>query len=487
MTMSIIETAIYKDRIVRFPLKMGTSKNRNLRYIVAGICFFVIFVLSFLYEMDKTFLLDTDSTFISILRNIGQLGYIPRSVISGVLFVVAALCGQEGDKVALKFNNKMLYLWVLMNGTFILSGCFHDIQEGFLISQVAVFVAVPLFYLLWMQNDNLYDLYMIFSISIVLFTFIVAVVYIVCFPYGEVYVIGVTEDGSVIHKAIQTFETNSGRYLGMMPNPSRVAHFATPGAICSLYLFYALGGWKRWLPVLTLGLSFSWAILAMSRAAVCSIGLAVVGFVVIYFKERHNWQRLIAAILLTAVVASAGYFAVNRGEDNSNLFSKGIVAEQVMAKTDDSGFGGRFQISGDANSFFSGRLGIWMAFLKNLNFSGHDHRYYYPLRVKDPSTSSYYYFAYPHNVALDYGYRCGIMTGLLFLIIELAGVWYCAKVMFSGKRRLIRGETFAIMCILAFIIIGNIESVDHVFTRIILVLFYLALVPLFAPDKNELA
>ncbi len=478
---------------ISLPISIGTEKNRRGRYVIAGICFLLIFAIPYVYEMNMSYLADESSILQTVLRSIKELGYFERSLISGMMLLIAALCGIENRKIKLQFNTITLYLWVMMNITFIVSGLFHDIQEGFLFSQIVIFITIPLFYIGWMQSGKTRELYTIMSFSVVLLTLITTIICMIWFPTGELYLTYLTDKGTWMNKAVSTI-TNDFRYMGTTFNPSRVAHFTTPGAICSMYLIYVWKGWRKILPAITLGFSISLAFMAVSRAAVISILLAGIGFAVIIFKKKKNWKSIIAVIVIISVSASSCYYVISRGEDKLNVFSNSIIASKVYAsepkeEEDEveeklSVIGERFQISGTLNKITSGRIVIWLTFLEKLNISGHDYRYYYPLRVKDTESNNYFFFSYPHNVVLDYAYRCGIFTGVLFLLLELLLLLFCLRTLFSRGNNIGDGAVFTIVGGLAFFVTSNVESVDHVFTRIILVVFYMALIPLFAPKQN---
>ena len=489
MDLSIDEKSIILDE------DETSSTGMKIRCIVAGVCFFVIFLLAYMYEMDKGYFDENASGFMGMLLGMGHLSYLPRSIISGLLLLVAALCGKPRISKGISYNKLFAYVWLLMNLTFIIAGLFHDIEEGFLISQIFVFIAVPLFYLGWMQRGNLDRLYTVFAISVAAFYLITVIVCIIWFPYGSEYVKhNVTASGREVEVVMSTLDPAGVRYMGLMPNPSRIAHFATPAAICSLYLIYRAKGYISWLPAITLGASVSMAVLAISRASIISIALAGVGFLVIYFREKLSWKKLLISLLSAVIAFNAGYFLVNRGQDKLDIYSNVLniqesyaaneADEKKQAEDEDSQVQNRFKLSGTINGVASGRVGIWLAFINRMNLQGHDVRYYYPLRVMNPDNNTYFYFSYPHNVVIDYGYRCGLITGILFLLLEIMGLVYCLKTMFSRKRKPQKGELFAVMGILAFMVTGNVESVDHVFTRIILVVFYLSLIPVFAKKEK---
>ena len=485
-----------KNKIVESVfIKRLFALDIKTRCVLIGICFFIIFFLSYMYEMDKSYFADDAAGFMGFLKKVGQLSYRPRSIISGMLFLIAACCGLQRGKINIKRNEGIFYIWFLMNATFIIAGVFHNIEEGFLIAQIFVSIAVPIFYIGWMQSDNLDKLYWAFSIAVVTFYMITVIVCMIWFPYGSEFVkTQLTTSGKTITHVLSTLDVSGVRYMGVMDNPSRIAHFATPAAVCSLYLIYKASKRLCWIPAVSLGLAISMAVLCVSRASMISIALAVIGFIIICIEEKISWKRLLVLLVVIIISFNTGYFITNRGEDNLKLYSNNSIVETTYAENKEKLYESeeteseimkRFKESGTLNQLSSGRIGIWHAFLINMNLSGHDVRYSYPLRVIVPNEKRCFYFSYPHNVAIDYGYRCGVITGILFMLLEITGLMYCIRALFSKKHTPIKGEAFAIMGMLAFLITGNVESVDHVFTRIILVVFYLSLIPVFVKNKND--
>jgi hypothetical protein len=115
------------------------------------------------------------------------------------------------------------------------------------------------------------------------------------------------------------------------------------------------------------------------------------------------------------------------------------------------------------------------------------------MRVLNSAGTGYTYFSMMHNVILEFSMRCGWVTGLILLGIELWTIVFCIGVLFGRKRRITDARVFAVFGIAAFLLFGNVEPINEAFFRSLMLVYYLSIIPVFTfgsdfhwPTKKKL-
>lgn len=133
----------------------------------------------------------------------------------------------------------------------------------------------------------------------------------------------------------------------------------------------------------------------------------------------------------------------------------------------------RFQISGlNLDQLSSGRLGIWIAYLRATSWKGHS--------VDEIVVGDKDYRMWAHNVIIELAYRFGIGVALLYLFIMIYSGVYVLKSTFSKKfYEQNRHCFFPTLAITSFCVISMLEMVMFPLERDFVLLYFIGITPLF--------
>lgn len=450
------------------------EKSGHVKYAAAAFCFVIIFSLSVILHIDKSVFYDTSTVFMSILDSLHRMGVAQIALIDAAL-LAAVLCLRQKRNLEAKSNWYISLLWYTWNILFVTAGLTHNIGSGYLLSQVIIMIALPLLYRK-RKDGGIAELLDSAAMAVIAVMLAVTVIHMICFPYGSVTHYIVNDDGS--RTAWQLWSTYLNRYRGITSNPNILGEFMTMGILSSLYLIYRDTGKKYILYAIVLGFCIGQAVMSISRTALLSEILLFVAWMILYGKSRKGFRKFLLILLIAVLSALLTYFIINRGTDNYGLLSS-LQAPVAVYAADGSSITQRLEKSTDLNTFSSGRIEIWKIYLDHLNMGGHDVSYSYPIRVMNTLGNGYNYYSLAHNVALEYAYRCGIPTGILFLAQEILSFAFCIRVIFMRRNKMKDEYVFSVLAITAFLVTGSLEPISEVFTRPLLLIYYLALLPIF--------
>jgi len=100
------------------------------------------------------------------------------------------------------------------------------------------------------------------------------------------------------------------------------------------------------------------------------------------------------------------------------------------------------------NELSTGRIAIYLEYLKNLSFIGHSYERMY---IESEAAATY-----AHNVFLQTAYNCGIIAGVVYLA-------YCVFCLVYGLRRYLKKDQFSlysVMAISTYVVCGMFESME---------------------------
>jgi len=452
------------------PIYRINRNNKTLRYTIIQVCMFLLFsniLIGYSYtRLDTTILLNR---IIISLVNIGDLG---RSIIGTILLVIIIFSSIEEKPHVIPWKWYIFDIWMLFNIVVVIVGCMHEIGEGLLISQLVVMLLLPLFYFVWQINGNIEVIFNLLSRAIVILVFCYSIICLVNYP----------------------IETIGMRYEASTHNPNLLGFFAVVGCVASYYLINSQNKFLSFCAQISSGITIGFAIFSVSRSALISIVLSTIVWLIMMIKQGNCVKKIIVTIVVVCMSFSVFYFSVNRGSDNYDIYSNFVNSSYAYTNsTENSGSNNgtqsviidRIDDFSNLNQYSAGRIGIWKLYLDELNYTGHNVLYSLPIRVIKYDGTGTYYYMYAHNTALEFAFRTGIPSGILFIIIKLFAIIYCIKSILSKREEMNEYDLFIIMAILSFITISSVESVEFLFSRDITLIFYFACIPLFLNEKKE--
>ncbi|WP_269476860.1 O-antigen ligase family protein [Hominibacterium faecale] len=401
-----------------------------------------------------------------------------RAIAGGITLIIFCIFSIKGPLKRVQWSLGFSSIWFIFALLMLLSGFDHAVGDGYRLSGWIILLGFPCLAFIWNNRGDYEVLYRLVSKAI-------CVVSVAYFLFCLI---------------IQPEQASLDRYTGTIDNPNTLGLMAVSGIISASYLFTSTKNY-RWIFSISFGTSVTLGVYSVSRNAIITILLLLI-VISIYmcrvfkykgYSIRVSIKRYILGVLGFTVISLLCIIIFGMGmSSEKNIVSAASLEptkeinlahwKSAAEVTADSAVGPeknplkeRFTTEGkDLNSFSAGRVEIWKAYIQQLNLKGNDIKgSEFPIG----DTSSKYLAA--HNVYLEISYRSGIIAGLLFLIFVLIAAIKALCCLFRRKEYK-EYDLFIIMAIGAYGCTSLFESLVHPFSRSIVFLFYLAVIPFLA-------
>ena len=440
---------------------INTEKNRKVRDVLVFLCFFAIFVLILVFISRPAMFKDEAGELSSLETALLGLNQFQNAIICGTILLIATLLSVENGIKKVPWNWFIGYIWLFLSVLIVISGLFHNIGSGSIVSQVIIALILPMLFLAWHSRDDSERLYVLVSYAIIALVFIVGFMSILAYPLAD-----------------NTIANNSTRYMSFLNNPNRLGFFATTGAVAAVYLCGYMKKFWIIIPAAALGICLQFAWLCKARSSALAILLLLVLWMLLHLKNKDSVKKLLAFILIAAVVCGATAPFITREAPEKAAYNSVPIPLVAVAKAAEGDALERLQSGDDTGDYTSGRIAAWKEYVKYINITGNDASYYLPIKAIDEESGFSVYYSLAHNTPLEVAFRSGIPAGILFLLLELIALWYVIVRLLGRRKNLNRADLFACPAMLAFIIISTVESLveslNGIFTTNVSVMFFLA-------------
>lgn len=364
-----------------------------------------------------------------------------------LLFVVVIMSIKEEVKVVQWRTS--LSLTLLLFASFVVGiGLMHSIGYGYGFFGLKLLTIYPCLYIVWNNREDYEKLFDKISIAFI----ITGMGYFVWFAYMD----------------YTDSETVAGaRHLGGMANANFVSFIGLIICCSALYCLYRSIRKKR---KSSIEISFfATAIITgsvliakgASRTAILVVvaNAFIVAFFLIKNSEKKNAKKMgvvIGAILIVLMIV---------------IIVIGVGRESTFLE--------RFDFTNkDANQFTSGRIDIWGNYATRLNLLGHD------MSEVDYDVLTNNITWHAHNTFLEYGYRCGVLTGMFCILFQLIAGIITLSIMFS-KRGNRDYEVFVVIFTVHYLIMSLLDIATIPMTNYGAFFFYICVAPLFKKDEAK--
>lgn len=397
-----------------------------------------------------------------------------------LFFVVLIIMFSINDRISkVSFNAPIMCIYYLFIISIFTARVFHPLRGGRVVFAVTLLV-FPAFYIIW-ENRKEYEwlfcrtayIWMITSLLFYIASFI-------CLPPDS-------------------WHFYMGRYTGLATTPNRIGLVSTCLIAASLYML--MQEKHTVMAILSTGVGFTEVWISGSRTAfLADVVIAVVYTIVIlrkkdiFFKKDQIKPLLGLGIAICVGMAGArmaevpavnfGYngistmreltdsgdkytdeeiveYGIDTPENNNNSFLNNIGLYVYAEEAEDSNaqenepykehqgstIAERMTGYNEQEDFSNGRLEIYKQVIDSVNLIGHDMKeepLYYTNAVNGKTR-----IMGAHNTPLDFTYTCGIISGLLCLMLELMAAYYVLGFLFSKKTERL-GAAYAVMVIAGF-------------------------------------
>ncbi|PID82501.1 MAG: hypothetical protein CSB16_00940 [Clostridiales bacterium] len=323
--------------------------------------------------------------------------------------------------------NKTLYLSVfLIAVAYTVSSFLLSIPSRFVIAG-SLAVAIPSLGLILSDSENKSIFFIGFSIGQIILLIALILISIVLAPLGEL------------------------QYSSVLLNPNYLMITVVPIIICIIYLIELTikNKNKKMIVFLYIMLGFALSLLFLSQSrtgGLTFIAILITWLVFMYLKKerkRNLFYKIISIFIVSFVALQILIFAlvsVNRVIlENEILFfgkayiysinSHGYIEDLNTSEKEEVLIDGESNTSGylfnknmerygkgifSKGRFGSGRLDIWEATIKKLNYTGHDSNELFFVSSRPRK-----FMTYTHNAYLQVGYFFGIPAMILFIVFIL--------------------------------------------------------------------
>lgn len=381
---------------------------------------------------------------------------------------------------------KTVYIPYVIAGLMILAATLdHNLGPAYQAFPLVMLVAFMCLFYVW---GNRRDYTKLFECAAKAYILFIGVIFIICVIYYPYYSNSLSEYVYV--------------YAPFGINPNGVAKIFLPGAASGLFMLTLRSSKKiRFLYGAAAGISLAVVVLADSRAGFICTALLMAAYVLfLVFNSRDAAgteglkKYLVNSVIILAVITVAcgvGIFVIKNvsPQINSALISQPKTTQDKVAEKNETIDAGEreaviaerisyadaaiaeSELLTNLNHFTAGRISIWTVYFQNMTWQGSDELMFYDTE-------------YAHNQYIELSYKAGIMTGIMYLIFNLAaGALIMISFFRRGKRK--QYVYFQVFAYLVFIVISMLDTGILPFERGFIFLYYISLAPLFTLEAKE--
>ena len=392
--------------------------------------------------------------------------------ILGSAVVVAMTFFSINQKMSFVIWNKWIYYPMVLFGLgILLIGQIHSVGDGFVMYAIDLMLIFPAFYFVWNNRKDYDTLFRMMSAALMIGA-IISFIYCTYLAYrGEMI---------IYENRVSGHKTNSN-YLGMM------------GVAVLISGLYILSKYKNskgisLLAGATIGIGITYVIISVSRTSIIAVVICLITAMIFSIKrKKYQGKRLFGRIkmmhvLLAVIMVAVFIVGINLNDINYRALQNKESAEainDIPTTTDETEvITGRMGTGGQtANSFSSGRIGIWKVYYQHLSWLGR------PLNeiMEELQTESE---TRAHNNFLEYYYRCGYIVGTFYLIFFIA-TGIAGLLMLVKKKYYRASDAFVVMNIGTYSVFALLEISMLPFIRLIPCLFFLSIAPVLVTQDSK--
>lgn len=380
--------------------------------------------------------------------------YIPSCTLLGIVIIL----GVKESFFIKKVHPIVFICWIIITLSIAINGFIYNHDE---LSELVIWLIIlPLFYFVWNgQEERLFPL-LAKGISL---SFI---------PY--------------IFSSIILVPITGGRYAGILSNTNVAAMFLTVIIICTTFLlFNKCKTITAILYSIEIGAAGILLFYTSSRGGMYASAFAILALLIILFIKKYNWRVIILKI--TGIIASIFIFSqllipISLGYHNliskithnpiSNHLSIAEIQDEIKNTSID-----RFNNKpSNLNEYSTGRVDLWTIYAKELNILGHkatDVVYRNDGTIEGRSS---------HFTQLQFAYNYGIFAGISLLVIHIFSS--LASITYAFKQKMYF-SVFPFIVTIGYGLYSVIEANVTTFGRIIIILYYISIIPLLNRKTNK--
>lgn len=444
-----------------------SEKTRDLLFVLGGLG---IVLLIFMHN-----------------ASMARFRFIFFYMIDCVFFGVMILSTLRKEMKPVKFRWPLMACWLAVGALMLVSGFAQN--SDYLSEALLFLVAYPIAFICFNNCDRV----RIFKNLIVIAKIAVVVFALSSFAFAPIL---------------------QASYPGIFNNTNGAAYFLAVCITCQLVelIYDERLGWKTVWNLLLLAVAFAMLYYTNSRTGVLAVVVTLIGGVGI-FMLTHGRKENLKCVLLLAVTCAVAciavvnmvylfqlrsqinfpyYFNTSTGEFYSTMKSEEPKTDTDQPKEDKkdteneifdvSGFNDRMRNKGTTENktmdqYSTGRISIWLAYAKDLNWTGHAHtpKVYIAQLYKDISTT--------HMTILEIAYQSGIPAGIFYFLLNI-GTGFVA-IWFAWKNQKERYAAMPLMVTLAFGVMSMLGSCSVSLWYLTTLYYYMVLFPILANRKTQ--
>lgn len=383
----------------------------------------------------------------------------PVGIAAMVLLIIAGSRKEVSIK-KLKLGNAFWFGWILCFAMMFVMAFVNPVTRNYFMWSVTSIFMFPLIFIAWSEKDRFRELCSIVSEAVLVMAYVFIILSLLLVPFFS---------GGTLGTALP-------EYIGMAVNPNNngMLTIAFYGPI-----FYLLLADRKRKPIyylVPMGFCISISVISNCRTAELGILLQTAGGLLYHYlsavrphKERPEWKKLIAAILIVSAVSLVSGFVLSRFDNmdlevnaEDSLAAEAFSGDEVFEKLDD---------------ISSGRLIITRYYIENSTFWGHG-------SPDGPVMEGYQASKWSFNNAVDVLYISGVLPFIGCVLWFLAVIVFCIKCIFGGVPR--RPEyLFTIVTFAGYFVEFMLEVTIYPITTSLVLLAYIGMIPVACREKEK--
>lgn len=389
-----------------------------------------------------------------------------KCVIGAFVMFLILLFSIDREIYPVKWNKGVVFFWLMFGFLRFLSGFTASIE--FLPLACIWLIGFPFIFLVWNNRRDYLVLFSHLYTGFLYPTIAFFVLSISFVPIGE------------------------NAYTGIIGNTNAVGlHISAIFPLAFAYFLLKKNARKREriINVICIWLSIAFAFYSRGRTVMLVItGVIIIGFLaeIIFLEGRfQNLMKKAVVLIIGSIVTIVICIPVNGFLTSilPNYIYENSVEEETASVNDAvSGFldrvEGKDKAAPGLNNYSSGRIGIWIEAINNLNFKGNPSRNHIVTdRNGDVGNNA-------HNVFIQFAYDNGIVAGVCFLLLIIFSTITTIRGCFFSKRNK-RLYILLLLITVAYLCEGVVTSINLPFLYVISFVYYSSFAVLFDEELKE--
>ena len=367
------------------------------------------------------------------------------NIVGLVLLMIFAFFSIDQKLERVEVNKGFAIIYIATAISILVPSILHHTGDGLIVYSLIMLIGFPIVYFIFASQKAFAKLFCLLSWGVVISGCFFVLLCIIIAPV----------DSTIIDTILSI--NMAPYYSGPTSNPNRAGYYTMACFLGALYLFVTYDWTKKRNIIacvflaLIMSLFFGIALLSGCRAAIIMIFIAIV--LCILFQIRTNVRKIIITqiiIICFSLILSVPFATIllNLPPDKYTVEAiekrEALVVEEI--RKENEGYDAIEYIEPEhkisdytkLDKLLSRRVTIWEYYIGEVGFEGHDVHQIPGTNLmigghEDGMRPSDIQFIAPHNAPIDIAYRCGVIAGIMHLLLMIVSVAFSIRAILNKK------------------------------------------------------